>query len=578
MRPQPADQLDDILTEARSVEGAYRLLPPTLLMTAAVPVGLTMVLRQTESLSVLLLWVLTHWIVSAARYVSYRRYLQSAHTPTETARWQRVFVVGCGISGFVWSAMGTALAPPEGHWTQFVLAFVVAGVAAVGVQSTGGVNAAYRWFVAALFVPIAAFKFSLGGQTETSLALLCLLFGGILIVLSQRTSETVRGALRARAESERLALQLAAAMKDAEAKHEQLRREMNERELAEQEKEAASLHLKLALESAGMHTWEYDMNARAVTITGVVSKDRAITETEGQNFAHFSQYAHPDDREALLAAVAKASAVGDVFRADFRVRYAGQWRWLSARGRVVATAGGALRMIGVSQDVTRRREAQDELVKAKENAEAASRAKSQFLANMSHEIRTPLNGVVGMLELLADSKLTPTQARMAQSATRSSEALLAVINNILDLSKIEADRLELEALPFDVGQLVEDATSLLSENAIRKGIVLACRLDPAVPNAVIGDPNRVRQVLINLIANAVKFTRSGGGGGRTRAAPRKRTTGMLTSNSSFATPVSASRRRRSVDSSNHSRRPTCPPHVGSAARGLGSPSLASWLT
>ncbi len=509
MQTEPSDRPRDDLTLARSVEGAYRLLPPTLLMTVVVPVGLVMFLGQSSSVPLQIAWVLAHWAVSGVRFLLYRRYLDSKHHLEQTARWRRIFIVGAGVSGFVWSAMGTALYPADGQWTRGVLAFVVTGVAAVGVQSTGAVHAAYRAFVLALFLPITAYKLHLGGETETALGVLCLLFALILITLGQRSAETVLGSLRARAESEQLALQLAAAMEQTEAKNAELRREMNERELAEQDKRAADAHLKLALESAGMHSWEYDLLQRAVTITGVVSKDQRIADTEGQHFAHFSEHAHPDDREALLAAVAKASAVGDIFRADFRVQHAGTWRWLSARGRVVATDSGGPRMIGVSQDVTRRREAQDELLHAKENAEAASRAKSQFLANMSHEIRTPLNGVVGMLELLADSNLTPTQARMALSATRSSEALLAVINNILDISKIEADRLELEAVPFDVAQLVEDATSLLSENAARKKLVLACRLDPSVPTSVIGDPNRVRQVMINLVANAVKFTERG---------------------------------------------------------------------
>ena len=298
-------------------------------------------------------------------------------------------------------------------------------------------------------------------------------------------------------------------MAQTQAKNDALLREMADREHAEKQKLSSDARLHLALESAGMHSWEYDLQQRAVTVTGVSPKDATVVNASGERFVRYSEHAHPDDRAALLAAVARAREVGDIFRAEFRIKPADTWRWMSARGRVVAGDDGTRQMIGVSQDITRRREAQEELLKAKESAEAASRAKSQFLANMSHEIRTPLNGVVGMLELLAESNLTAEQAQMIRSASRSSEALLAVINDILDISKIEANHLDVEALPFDAPQLVEDVLSLLSDAAIRKGLALACNVAESVPRTVIGDPHRVRQVMLNLVANAIKFTERG---------------------------------------------------------------------
>ena len=152
--------------------------------------------------------------------------------------------------------------------------------------------------------------------------------------------------------------------------------------------------------------------------------------------------------------------------------------------------------------------------------EGAVRAKSQFLANMSHEIRTPLNGVLGMLELVRQTELAPMQQRFIETARRSGETLLGVINGVLDLSKIEAGKVELEQSAFDLRGVVEEVTELFSELAYGKGLELACFVPAGLPTALIGDPGRLRQILTNLIGNAVKFTERGEVGVRTHLTER----------------------------------------------------------
>ncbi len=150
-----------------------------------------------------------------------------------------------------------------------------------------------------------------------------------------------------------------------------------------------------------------------------------------------------------------------------------------------------------------------DLRQAKEAAEAASSAKSEFLANMSHEIRTPMNGVLGMLDLLLDSPLTERQRHFARTAFSSGEALLAILNDILDFSKIEAGRMRLERQSFDLAQVVEETVSLFAKPAQANGVELLCRVDLNLPRRVVGDSLRLRQVLTNLVSNAVKFTMHG---------------------------------------------------------------------
>ena len=220
---------------------------------------------------------------------------------------------------------------------------------------------------------------------------------------------------------------------------------------------------------------------------------------------------HPEDRPVFDLTVAESARSLEAWKwvGRFFHRPSGVYRWIESASRPQLETNGDILWDGLLVDVTQRKEAETELRAAKEEAEAATVAKSQFLATMSHEIRTPMNAVIGMTGLLLDTDLSSEQREYAQIIHDSGDALLTIINDILDYSKIEAGQLELEQQPFDLRDVLEASLDLVAGRAAEKGLELAYVLQPDTPEAVRGDVTRLRQILVNLLSNAVKFTERG---------------------------------------------------------------------
>jgi two-component system sensor histidine kinase/response regulator len=294
-------------------------------------------------------------------------------------------------------------------------------------------------------------------------------------------------------------------------------RDITERQRAEEELRESQCLAESIAENSTSQIYIFDLETRRNIYANrnaaePLGYSRAQILELGEDF--LLKIIHPEDlaRVAQSHAELTAAADGFVFDYEFRLRHAsGEWRWMWSHETVFKRRpnGAAWQIMGTAQDITERRRVEQELSAAKETAEAASRAKGEFLANMSHEIRTPMNGVIGMTDLLLDGHLDPQHREFAETIRASAEALLTIINDILDFSKIEAGQLLFETLDFDLVETVENTLESLAERALAKGIELACAIEPDVPYRLRGDPVRLRQILTNLIGNALKFTSKG---------------------------------------------------------------------
>lgn len=220
---------------------------------------------------------------------------------------------------------------------------------------------------------------------------------------------------------------------------------------------------------------------------------------------------HPDDREAAHSIFLKQMQ-GEEIVSEYRiVRPDGSQRWIADRASPVKDRSGAIvRVVGMAEDITTRKQAEEELRRAKEAADGANRAKDQFLAAMSHEIRTPMNAILGFTDLILESDLDPEHRRYLEMVNGSAQSLLDIINDILDLSKIGAGKMDLSPVEFNLRDTLEASVRLFSIQAQQKSLWLTSEIDPKMPAILVGDPVRFRQIVVNLLGNALKFTQNGG--------------------------------------------------------------------
>ena len=272
--------------------------------------------------------------------------------------------------------------------------------------------------------------------------------------------------------------------------------------------EHAQERLQLALEIGQLHMWEMDFKQRRLASAGA---QNISSFTYDQLNADIWAGIHPADRERARVAWDEYLAGGTPFRQSYRLmRKDGPHQWYDSACEAVRDESGQIvRVIGVLRNIDAQKRAELELTKAKDAAETANKAKSEFLANMSHEIRTPLNGVMGIAGALAKTELSAPQGEMVGLIETSAQTLEALLTDILDLARIEAGRLEIRPEPFDMATSANACAALFQASAAAKEIDLRVEIDPYAQGAFEGDAPRIRQILSNLLGNAVKFTAKG---------------------------------------------------------------------
>jgi PAS domain S-box-containing protein len=465
--------------EARAIFGT-----PLGLLASAINCALCVgVLWRDVPPALLLGWMLALALCLGARLLLWRAYRANRPKATETGRWVGWFTAGAALTGTLWGALAAVILISADPFHHAFVVMVLAGMAAGAIAALAPCLPALYAYVVPLGLQLATALALHGGGAYLAMGAMALMFLASVGAIARRLNRSFVGIVRLGVEKARLA----DALSESQAR------------------------LQSILDNAPVGISLKDREHRYVVLNKQYEAWFGVTQ-EQQLGRTLREVGTEEEFAALMESMEdRVLATGAAEVAEVREPDIGTApQWVLVTKFPVRTADGSIIGVGnVNIDLSERRAAEEALHHAKEAAEEANRAKSDFLATMSHEIRTPMNGIMGFAELLLDSDLSPEQRSRTTLIMDSGKSLLAIINDVLDVAKIEAGKLELERIAVSPSGTVDGAISIVRAAARAKGIELRCNLASDLPAWIAGDPTRLRQILLNLLSNAVKFTPSG---------------------------------------------------------------------
>ena len=481
--------------------------PVTMLATLINAGVLVFILRSVIDRTVLFAWFAANTVITLVRYGHLYIYKRTPPEKLDILKWGRWFSIGLSLSGFIWGAAGIFLFPVgQIEYQAFTLMLLVA-MATGAVGSYSSILKVYYAYALPVILPLVVNVFVQGGEVYIAMGLMLCLFVIIILSMARRMNKTTIDSIRLRFENTDLIQYLEAEKTRVENLNLDLETEISERQRAEVALREREAQYRAVFKSATDGFLIFNFQAQ------IVEANPQACVMHGYSYDEMIRLTSMDilrsDYHYIIDQFQKDVENKGLFQAEtVNLRKDGTTLNLDVKGTEFEFKGEK-HLIAICRDITGRKEIERRLIQAKDEAEAANRAKSEFLARMSHEIRTPMNAILGMGELMQETQMTLEQEDYVKTISSSGELLLGVINDILDFSKIEAGQIELEAIPFDLRDLVEDTAKIMAFRAHEKGMELACHVPRSVHSALVGDPTRLRQILINLVGNAVKFTQEG---------------------------------------------------------------------
>ncbi|MBT8126444.1 MAG: response regulator [Gammaproteobacteria bacterium] len=471
--------LDPVLVSAEQTRMLYRQLWFALVFTAIIAPILCAFLWSAVDHAVILMWLSIVVVVSSGRLILGLRYQYINPAAAEAEHWYRWFLIGTALAGSAWGSAGVLLFPEDSLQHLVFLGFVVSGMAAGAVNTQS-----YAWTPILVFLLLCILPFALRlfleatplGYAMATMALLYLL--GLSMVARRAYTNNLQNVV--------------------------LRLEATRRE-------EAINHFKLTLDQIHDCVFMIDPDSlRCLYVNRGAILQLGYDRDELLRLMPVE--IDPEHSEADYRAMCTDLIEKREHSITFETRYkhkSGQELIVEMILQYVKPIGHQGRLVAVVRNISQRKQVEQDLIKARDAAQVAAQAKSRFLATMSHEIRTPMNGVLGMAELLSHTPLDARQQRQVETIRSSATLLINLINDILDFSRIDAGKLELRYEAFDLELAISEVVNLIAPQIRTKDLIMDIRYAPKLPRNLVGDEHYIRQVLMNLVGNAIKFTDSG---------------------------------------------------------------------